>query len=120
MHQIKLRRFMRRFLSLLVLSICPLLASCFYNRTTSLNPEASIVVVRKADAPKECQEMGAVAGYQGVEAQNFIGISAMETPEGMMNRLKNEAAKVGANWVTLTSPGSGIAYKCPTSALSNG
>jgi hypothetical protein len=44
----------------------------------------------------------------------------METPEGMMNRLKNEAAKIGANWVTLTSPGSGIAYKCPTSALSNG
>ena len=76
---------MKRFSSLLVIAICPLLASCFYNRTTSLNPEASIVVVRKADAPKECQEMGAVAGNQGIEAQNFIGIIAMETPEGAMS-----------------------------------
>jgi hypothetical protein len=105
-------------LLLMCLAICLSLTSCVYNTTTPLNPEATEVIIRKADAPIGCQEMGAVAGYDvGIKATDFIGIVAVETPDGTMNRIKNEAAKLGANWVTITTPGSGIAYRCSPSVI---
>jgi hypothetical protein len=102
----------------LVLTACFLFSGCFSNVTQPLLPEAAHVVVRKSDPPADCEEVGAVQAPGGAgdefQLKNLFGFYDLPTAQGITNGLKNEAHKLGGNWVTLTNPlaGSGTAYRC--------
>jgi hypothetical protein len=99
-----------------VLAACLLFSGCISNVTQPLLPEAAHVVIRKSDPPADCEEVGAVRASGGealgFQLKNVFGFIDVPSPQGVANELKNEAYKVGGNWVTLTLPDSGIAYKC--------
>lgn len=71
------------------------------------------VKLMKSDAPSDCKELGAVRG----EAQLW------ETEEAAKNRMRNNAAKMGANYVRMETVEknsdtgfrlyTGTAYNCP-------
>jgi hypothetical protein len=96
----------RSFLTLLVGS--GLVVACGGG---ALTQAGAAVTLNKADPPSGCSEAGGVSGYT-------IG---PEYQEKNKNKLRNEAATKGANYVRLEqndSDGnaSGTAYRCPPSA----
>ncbi|HVH47873.1 MAG TPA: DUF4156 domain-containing protein [Labilithrix sp.] len=77
----------------------------------ALSPEGAKVTLNKADPPSGCTEAGGVSSYT-------IGPDYQEKNK---NKLRNEAAEKGANFVRLEqndSDGnaSGTAYRCPPAA----
>ena len=92
-----------------LLVVCSLsLAGC----AAALTPGGQAVRLMKADPPANCQELGTVSGHGGFEA----------SIEKAKNRMRNEAAEMGANYVrwevvSSSNPGNvsvtGTAYKCP-------
>ncbi len=113
-----------------VMGAVALLAAC---SAASLNSGAQQVMVSKSPAPKSCKFKGMVTGAQG---NFFTGpwTSNKRLTEGSTNRLRNEAQKIGANYVALLGShasssyanGSGgqvgvqlqgNAYACPPSAI---
>lgn len=86
----------------------PLLASLAACGGGALTQAGAQVTLNKADPPKGCVEKGGVSGYT-------IGPDYQERNK---NKLRNEAAEKGANYVRLEqndSDGnaSGTAYACP-------
>lgn len=82
-----------------------LLAGCAANKP---EPGSERIIVTGAPAPKECRFLGQVSGNQG----NFFtgGWTSNKNLEvGAMNSLRNEAAKIGANYVSLITNRAGQA-----------
>ena len=74
----------------------------------ALTAAGAKVTLNKADPPPTCKEAGSVSGYT-------IGPDYQEKNK---NKLRNEAAEKGANFVRLEQNDSdgnaaGTAYKCP-------
>lgn len=94
-------------------SACVLFASLSGCTATTLTAAGRGVSVEKADAKKECSEVGIISA----SSSNFVG----ETDANARNKLRNEAAERGANYVrldTYAENGNGVrytgtAYKCP-------
>ena len=83
------------------------LALCGGGCAAGLTEAGAQVKLMKADPPSTCEEVGGVSGYA-------IGPSYQDA---LKNKLRNEAAGKGANYVrleTLTSDGnaSGTAFRC--------
>lgn len=79
----------------------------FIGCATTVTQQGAKVKIGKADPPKSCEELG------DVTASSFY--FCME--QCQRNRLRNNAAEIGANYLRLdsTSPtgSAGIAFKCP-------
>ncbi len=126
---------MTKILTALVLTIA--LTGC---SATDLETGSARVIVSMKDVPKECVFKGSVVGEQG---DFFTGAftSNKNLAAGAMNDMKNEAVKLGANYVQLetnqagyTSSGSnygqsgrqtdvtntGNAYYCPPELIGLG
>lgn len=77
-----------------------LLSGCAANKLEVAGAER--IIVAHTPAPKECKFLGQVNGNQG----NFFtgGWTSNKNLEvGAMNTLRNEAAKMGANYVSLVT-----------------
>lgn len=70
--------------------------------STPLEPQAQRVIASPNPAPKGCKYMGQVMGNQG---NFFTGhyTSNRNLEEGAMNDLKNQASKMGANYIQLVT-----------------
>src|SRR6185437_2402057 len=81
-----------------------LLSSC---ASVQLTPNANKVIASPNPAPKSCKYLGQVVGNQG---NFFTGgfTSNRNLEEGAMNDLKNQAAKLGANYVQLVTNRAGV------------
>jgi hypothetical protein len=93
-----------------------------------LEPQANRVIATPIAAPKGCKYVGQVVGNQG---DFFTGgwTSSKNLEQGAMNDLRNQASRLGANYVHLFamragyngnsgfSTNVGNAYSCPKSAL---
>lgn len=120
-------------ISLMLASVL-LISSC---ASIEVQPHAKKVMISPNPAPKGCKYVGQVAGNQG---NFFTGAwtSNKNLEVGAMNDMRNEAGKLGANYVQLVtnragntgSGGGGYggyeqtnvtnmgnAYNCPASAL---
>lgn len=80
-----------------VLALTVTMAGC---ASIKLDPQASRVIASPNPAPKSCKYLGQVNGNQG---NFFTGAytSNRNLEVGAMNDLKNEASKLGANYVQL-------------------
>ncbi len=76
-----------------------LLTAC---SSIEVTPEGSKVMVSPNPAPTGCKYLGQITGNQG---NFFTGdwTSNKNLAEGAMNDLKNQAGKIGANYVQLIS-----------------
>ncbi len=72
-----------------------------------VNPEASRIIASPNTAPKGCKYLGQVVGNQG---NFFTGgfTSNRNLEEGAMNDMKNQAGKLGANYIQLVTNRAGI------------
>jgi uncharacterized protein YbjQ (UPF0145 family) len=109
-----------------VVATALLIAGC---SSISLDPQANRVIATTNVAPKGCKYVGQVVGNQG---DFFTGAWTpnKNLEQGAMNDLKNQASKMGANYVHLITMRAGHtdlretnvtnvgnAYSCPQSAL---
>lgn len=117
-----------------LLTIAVLMSGC---ASIQLETQATRVLASPNPAPKGCKYVGQVVGNQG---NFFTGpwTSNRNLEEGAMNDLKNQASKMGANYVQLVNSRAGNtgsaghyggsleqtnvtnlgnAYSCPPSAL---
>ena len=107
-----------------------ILLGCASN-TLNNNAASVIVVPDSHNIPANCISLGLVKGSQGnMLTSNFT--SGSNLSDGAMNDLKNNAAKIGANYVQvltnqtdpnlhggyLSTTNFGTAYKCSESAIS--
>lgn len=89
--------------SLIIIAITGLMSGC---ASIQLEPQATRVIASPNAAPKGCKYVGQVVGNQG----NFF--TGAWTPnknleEGAMNDLKNQASKMGANYIQLVTTRAG-------------
>ena len=93
---------MKKILALTALSV--LLGSC---ASVQLDQNAARVISSPNPAPKGCKYKGQVVGNQG---NFFTGgfTSNRNLEEGSMNDLKNQAAKMGANYVQIVTNRAGV------------
>jgi hypothetical protein len=89
----------------IILGFCLALAACGGG---ALTPAGAKVTLNKADPAAACAEVGGVSGYT-------IGPDYQDKNK---NKLRNEAAEKGANYVRLEQNDSdgnaaGTAYRCP-------
>lgn len=90
---------------LLALSaITALVAGC---SAIPLDPQANHILVSPHKAPKGCKFVGQVFGNQG---NSFTGAwtSNVELEKGAMNDMRNQAQKMGANYIELLNSRSGV------------
>ncbi|MCP4677620.1 MAG: DUF4156 domain-containing protein [Deltaproteobacteria bacterium] len=74
--------------------------------SVSLTPAGKKVLVRKGDPPPTCEF---------VDNVTVTGV----TIDRAKDKMKNEAAEMGANWITYETVVSGSAYRCPDSVFGN-
>ncbi|MDO8953887.1 MAG: DUF4156 domain-containing protein [Gammaproteobacteria bacterium] len=74
--------------------------------TTPVLPEAQTIMVSTNPAPHSCKYLGQVVGNQG---NFFTGsfTSNKNLEQGSMNDLKNQAAKMGANYIQIITSRAG-------------
>lgn len=87
-----------------ILASALLVTSC---ASIELSPQANKVIASPNPAPKGCKYLGQVSGNQG----NFFtgGFTSNRNLEvGAMNDMKNEASKMGANYVQLIVNRAGV------------
>jgi hypothetical protein len=72
-----------------------------------LDPQSARVIASPNPAPKGCKYLGQVVGNQG---NFFTGgwTSNRNLEEGAMNDLKNQAGKLGANYIQLVTNRAGV------------
>jgi hypothetical protein len=83
-----------------------LLAAC---KPIALAPEAERVLATKQPAPASCKFLGTVVGSQG-GAFSGPWTSNVNLSAGAMNDLKNNAVKLGANYVVIENAVAGNTY----------
>lgn len=88
----------------LVIAAVALINGC---ASIKLDPQAQRIVVSPNKPPQGCKYLGQVVGNQG---NFFTGnwTSNRNLEEGAMNSLKNEAGKMGANYVQLITNRAGV------------
>lgn len=93
---------MNKWLAVTALTL--LVTSC---SAIPLDPQANHILVSPHPAPKGCRFVGQVFGNQG---NSFTGAwtSNLELEKGAMNDMRNQALKIGANYVELLNSRSGI------------
>ncbi|MHB1220975.1 MAG: DUF4156 domain-containing protein [Gammaproteobacteria bacterium] len=93
---------MKRIISLMAISF--IVAGC---SAIPLDPQASHVLVTPNQAPKGCKFVGQIFGNQG---NSFTGgfTSNVDLEKGAMNDMRNQASKMGANYVQLITSRAGI------------
>jgi hypothetical protein len=93
---------MKKIIAISALTV--LLCSC---ASVQLGSNAARVIASPNPAPKECKYAGQVVGNQG---NFFTGgfTSNRNLEEGAMNDLKNQAAKLGANYIQLVTNRAGV------------
>lgn len=94
---------MKKITALIAIAVL-VLAGC---ASTPLAPHAAQVFVTTNPAPKGCRYMGQVVGNQG---NYFTGAwtSNKNLEAGAMNDLRNQASRMGANYVHLITNRAGI------------
>src|SRR5437773_9744065 len=93
---------MNRLLAILVLTV--VVSGC---ASIQLDSRATRVIASPNPAPKGCKYVGQVIGNQG---NFFTGgfTSNRSLEEGSMNDMKNQAAKLGANYIQIVTNRAGI------------
>lgn len=93
---------MKRILTLS--AAAALLASC---ASIPLDPQAARIIASPNPAPKSCKYLGQIVGNQG---NFFTGdfTSNRNLEEGAMHDLKNQAVKIGANYIQLVTNRAGV------------
>lgn len=87
-----------------ILASALFMASC---ASIDLDPQANKVIASPNPAPKGCKYLGQVSGNQG----NFFtgGFTSNRNLEvGAMNDMKNQASKMGANYVQMIVNRAGV------------
>jgi hypothetical protein len=91
-------------LSSALVAVAFLMSGC---SSIPLEPQATSVIASPNPAPKGCHYKGQVVGNQG---NFFTGAytSNRNLEEGAMNDLKNQASKMGANYIQLVTTRAGV------------
>lgn len=105
---------MKQLVIISILAI--LLISC---AAIKVEPGAARIIASPNPAPKGCKYLGQVVGNQG---NFFTGgfTSNRNLEEGAMNDLKNQAARLGANYIQLVTNRAGVTGSMNGSLSSNG
>lgn len=81
----------------LSISLAALLSACVFNSVAKLDPKAEgVVVVRETDKPTDCRYLGKIMGRSHADDEK-------QARQGAENDLRNQAAKLKANFALIES-----------------
>ena len=102
-----------------ILVVC-LLSGCFPSfeqTTTPLDSRAvNVEILPQAPGPEmNCKNLGAISGRKIdiSSADLMFGTTQLESTAGAQNRIRNQAAALGANRAVMLGEADGVAYLCP-------